>query len=64
MSAGEYTDPATKIKFATWTSVSSDPESAGTTPYTFGLTLPADALTKDATEYIGILVGHQNFSQI
>jgi hypothetical protein len=36
---------------------------AGTTggkavaPFTFGMTLPADALTKDATEYIGFLVG-------
>ncbi|KAK4208393.1 cellobiose dehydrogenase [Rhypophila decipiens] len=55
MRAGEYTDPTTSIKFSTWTSVTSDPDAADTTPYTFGMTLPADALTKDATEYIGIL---------
>ncbi|CAG9989475.1 unnamed protein product [Clonostachys byssicola] len=41
-----YTDPATGIVFDTWTA------SAG---MTFGFALPSDALTVDATEYIGYL---------
>lgn len=42
-----YTDPKTGIQFSTWT------EDSG---YTYGFALPGDALTKDSTEYIGILV--------
>ncbi|KAI0134670.1 cellobiose dehydrogenase [Xylariales sp. AK1849] len=41
-----YTDPTTGIEFSTWT------ESTG---YTFGLALPEDGLTNNATEYIGLL---------
>ncbi|KAL2178314.1 cellobiose dehydrogenase [Thermothelomyces heterothallicus CBS 202.75] len=48
MTEGTYTDEATGIQFKTWTT------SEGA-PFTFGLTLPADALEKDATEYIGLL---------
>ncbi|KAI0537135.1 cellobiose dehydrogenase [Xylaria digitata] len=40
-----YTDPDTKIEFGTW--VQGD--------MTIGLALPSDALTTDATEYVGIL---------
>lgn len=43
-----YTDPATGIEFGTWTPG---------TGFTFGLALPNDALTTDADEYIGLLVG-------
>ncbi|OTB09082.1 carbohydrate-binding module family 1 protein [Hypoxylon sp. CI-4A] len=43
--ATPYTDPDTGIEFGTWPSTSQ----------TFGFTLPEDALTTDATEYIGIL---------
>ena len=49
MTAGSYTDAATGIKLKTWAA-------AEGAPYTFGMALPADALTKDATEYIGLLV--------
>ncbi|KAI1845097.1 hypothetical protein JX265_002817 [Neoarthrinium moseri] len=41
-----YTDAKTGIKFSTWSQGSG---------YTFGVALPEDALTKSATEYIGIL---------
>ncbi|KAF3004614.1 hypothetical protein E8E14_008457 [Neopestalotiopsis sp. 37M] len=41
-----YTDPKTGIQFSTWT------QKGG---YTYGVALPGDALTKDATEYIGLL---------
>ncbi|KAI3326242.1 hypothetical protein HD806DRAFT_441044 [Xylariaceae sp. AK1471] len=40
-----YTDPDTKIEFGTW--VQGD--------MTIGLSLPSDALTTDATEYVGML---------
>lgn len=49
MTAGTYTDEATGIKLNTW-------EATSGAAFTFGLALPADALTKDATEYIGLLV--------
>ncbi|KAL2127940.1 hypothetical protein VTI74DRAFT_9945 [Chaetomium olivicolor] len=48
MTEGSYTDPETGIKLKTWSAT----EGA---PYTFGLALPSDALTKNATEYIGLL---------
>ncbi|AEO64604.1 06cbdded-7847-4769-a7b4-f9d23bb02f56 [Thermothielavioides terrestris] len=48
MTAGNYTDPATGIKLKTWTATDGG-------AFTFGLALPSDALTKDATEYIGLL---------
>jgi len=41
-----YTDEETGIAFTTW----SVPD------ITYGLALPADALEKDATEFIGLLV--------
>jgi cellobiose dehydrogenase (acceptor) len=49
MTAGNYTDAATGIKLSTWTATDGG-------AFTFGLALPPDALTKDATEYIGLLV--------
>ena len=52
MTAGSYTDASTGIKLKTW-----DATDGGA--YSFGLALPADALTKDATEYIGLLVGRE-----
>lgn len=52
MSNSTYTDQATGIKFKTW---AQDAGAAAASPFTFGLALPSDALTKDATEYIGIL---------
>ncbi|KAK3316753.1 hypothetical protein B0H66DRAFT_305009 [Apodospora peruviana] len=56
MRSSQYTDPKSNITFSTWsTAAGSDPESADAAPFTFGLTLPPDALTKDANEYIGIL---------
>jgi len=48
MTAGSYTDSETGIALKTWTATDG-------APYTFGLALPSDALTKDATEYIGLL---------
>ncbi|KAI0472570.1 CBD9-like protein [Xylariaceae sp. FL0804] len=41
-----YTDPATGIEFGTWPQAGNQ---------TIGMALPADALTKNATEYIGLL---------
>jgi cellobiose dehydrogenase (acceptor) len=49
MNEGSYTDAATGVKFKTWTA-------PGESLYTFGMALPEDALTKNATEYIGLLV--------
>jgi cellobiose dehydrogenase (acceptor) len=48
MTAGSYTDSETGIALKTWTATSGS-------AFTFGMALPADALTKDATEYIGLL---------
>lgn len=45
-----YTDPESGIIFKTWSAPAAE------VPFTFGMALPSDALTKDATEYIGILV--------
>ncbi|KXX80350.1 Cellobiose dehydrogenase [Madurella mycetomatis] len=47
MTEGSYTDPATDIQFKTW--------SAEGNSFTFGMALPSDALTTDATEYIGLI---------
>ncbi|CAI7586499.1 unnamed protein product [Penicillium glandicola] len=47
-----YTDPDTGITFDTWT-VSETLSEGG---YTFGMALPSDALTTDATEFIGYLL--------
>jgi len=55
-----YTDKTSGIKLATWGFLPdpSDPDSIpASAAFTFGLALPGDALEKDATEYIGILVG-------
>ncbi|KAJ0109222.1 cellobiose dehydrogenase [Diaporthe amygdali] len=46
-----YTDPATGIVFDTWTV----PQASTNGTWTFGTALPSDALTKDATEFIGYL---------
>ncbi|KAF9892638.1 hypothetical protein FE257_001040 [Aspergillus nanangensis] len=46
-----YTDPDTGIVFDTWTV----PESTTAAGMTFGVALPSDALTTDATEFIGYL---------
>ncbi|KAH6613732.1 cellobiose dehydrogenase [Chaetomium sp. MPI-SDFR-AT-0129] len=48
MTAGTYTDEATGISFKTWTATSGG-------AFTFGIALPSDALTTDATEYLGYL---------
>ncbi|KAK4126752.1 hypothetical protein N657DRAFT_610772 [Parathielavia appendiculata] len=48
MTEGSYTDAESGIKLKTWTATDG-------TPFTFGLALPSDAVTKDATEYIGLL---------
>lgn len=52
-----YTDPDTKIQFGTWsvTDAQNSPDTAKMAGFTFGMVLPQDALTVDATEYIGIL---------
>jgi cellobiose dehydrogenase (acceptor) len=53
-----YTDPGTNITFGTWSVGGSVNPAAGQpqATFTFGMALPQDALTKDATEYIGYLV--------
>lgn len=56
MTAGTYTDSTTGINLKTWTATDGG-------AFTFGLALPSDALTKDATEYIGLLVGGESSSQ-
>lgn len=48
-----YTDPDTDITFDTWTV----PGTLAEGGFTFGVALPSDALTTDATEFIGYLVG-------
>ncbi len=53
MTQSIYVDPKTGINFTTW---SQPPQSNGHGAFTFGLAVPADATTKDATEYIGLLV--------
>lgn len=53
MSIGSYIDPKTSINFTTW-SASLDEDGNGA--FTFGMVLPQDATSKDATDYIGILV--------
>ena len=47
-----FTEPNTGIRFDTWT-VAVSSFSAG---LTFGMALPEDALSTDATEFIGYLV--------
>ena len=47
-----YTDSKTGIVFDTWTVPQSDTKGG----LTFGVALPSDALTVDATEFIGYLV--------
>ncbi|KAK1750876.1 cellobiose dehydrogenase [Echria macrotheca] len=49
--AAPYKDASTGIVFKTW----STGTASGAAPFTFGMALPSDALTKDATEYIGLL---------
>lgn len=49
-----YTDPATGIVFDTWTVP--DAQTEGT--MTIGAALPSNALTVDATEFIGLLASN------
>lgn len=53
LTQGVYTDPDTGIKFTTW---SEEPDEVGNGAFSFGIALPEDAATKNATEYIGMLV--------
>ncbi len=46
LAPGTYTDAATNITFATWS----------TPNFLFGISLPQDAATRNVTEYIGYLV--------
>jgi Cytochrome domain of cellobiose dehydrogenase len=53
MTMGAYTDAKSGINFMTWST------GLGTSgAFTFGLVLPQDALSNNATEYIGLLVCH------
>jgi hypothetical protein len=57
--AAKYTDPDTKISFNLWGIEAihdEETETMGQGAYHFGMALPPDALTNDATEYIGYLV--------
>ena len=56
MLEGSYTDAATGIKFTTWGTPPATDPAVTVAPFTFGLALPGDALTKAADEYIGVLV--------
>jgi len=49
-------EPTTGINFTTW---SAAPDSDGDGAFMFGMVLPADAMTTDATDYIGILVSRK-----
>jgi hypothetical protein len=51
-----YRDPKTLIEFGTFTF-----ETETTSPYTFGIALPEDALEKNATEYIGLIVSRRPY---
>lgn len=53
LSPSTFTDQATGINFSTWATPGVDGQGA----FSFGFVLPEDALKKDATEYIGRLVG-------
>lgn len=59
-----YKDEKSGIEFGTWayTADASSEDDPGFGAYTFGMALPEDALTKDANEYIGILVGLSHVS--
>lgn len=49
----QYTDPETGIEFETWSTI---PDTEGRGAFTFGMALPSNATSNDATEYIGFLV--------
>jgi len=49
-----FTDPQTGITFNTWGLPNGSPQTQG--GYTFGMALPEDAFSTDATEFIGYLV--------
>lgn len=53
-----YKDEKTGIQLGTWgyTPDATSEDDPGFGAYTFGMALPEDAMTKDANEYIGILV--------
>jgi hypothetical protein len=53
MTLAPYTDPKTGIKFNAWTAPL---DSEGHGAFTFGMAVSEEAATKDATEYIGLLV--------
>ncbi|KAK0652353.1 hypothetical protein B0T16DRAFT_490226 [Cercophora newfieldiana] len=50
--AGSYLDVRTGMNLTTWSSV---PTKTGLDKFTFGIVLPYDAATSDATEFIGLL---------
>ncbi len=67
MTQGAYTEAKTGITFVTWTAGIAPGEASdggGPGPFTFGLVLPADAATANATEYIGYLVGPHHDSPV
>lgn len=49
-----FTDAETGIVFNSWGIPNGSPQSQG--GWTFGMALPSDALSTDATEFIGYLV--------
>jgi cellobiose dehydrogenase (acceptor) len=56
-----WTDSKTGITFDTWSATDAPPNGDSEGPqtsggFTFGVALPADALTTDATEFIGYMV--------
>ncbi len=56
-----YTDPGTGINFDTWSATNAPPNGDSEGPQTlggltFGVALPSNALSVDATEFIGYLV--------
>lgn len=53
MTQGTYIDPDSALRFTSW---SSTPDADGRGAFTFGMTLLDDAATKNATDYVGVLV--------
>ena len=53
MTPGSFLDTSSGINFTTW---SAPLDQNGNGALTFGMVLPPDAATKDATDYIGYLV--------
>ncbi|KAK3934322.1 hypothetical protein QBC46DRAFT_359113, partial [Diplogelasinospora grovesii] len=56
LTKGTYTDAKTNITFSTWTTPPAGAIGGSVgSAFTFGMVLPADAGSKDASEYIGLL---------